>query len=104
MPTTKKPHHCPGKKTQQLRGNCNVHAWFCKAHHVRCTVQEHYDVFFLYTEKCPTCNGGKMADQKKLDEPARAERSKMEKRAAGGVMEASRTKGKNSLADMLKRK
>ncbi len=45
-----------------------------------------------------------MADQKKLDEPARAERSKMEKRAAGGVMEASRTKGKNSLADMLKRK
>lgn len=58
MPTTKKPNHCPGKKTQQLRGNCNVHAGFCKAHHVRCTVAEDYDVFFLYTEKCPICDGG----------------------------------------------
>jgi len=45
-----------------------------------------------------------MADQKKLDEPARAEQRKMEKRAAGGVTEASRTKGKDPLADMLKKK
>ena len=104
MPTTKRPHHCPGKKTQQLRGNCNVHAGFCKAHHVRCTVKEHYDVLFLYTEKCPSCDGGLKADQKKLNEPARVEQRRMEQRAAVGVTEASRTKGRNPLADMLKKK
>lgn len=71
---------------------------------MRCKVKEHYDVFFLYTEKCPVCDGGRMADQKRLDEPARAEQRKMEKRAAGGVTEASRTKGKDPLADMLKKK
>lgn len=71
---------------------------------MRCTVAEHYDVFFPYTEKCPICDGGRLADQKKLDELGRAEQRKMERRAADGVTEASRAKGKNPLAGMLKKK
>lgn len=104
MPTTTKPHHCPGKKLHALPGNCQVHAGFCKTDHKRCAEKGDGNVFFLSIEPCPLCDGKRKAEEKTATKEEREKQAQKEEVAAVAARQSAKSKGRYQMKALLQRK